>query len=171
MAAHRQFSMEIEKHAFKCFQRVPVFNKLTFDNSMNRSWKLPRFFERAPMSDSYSDDLSNDSRMPISSTCLRPSRHRALTSDLLMDVLQFCCAYFFDFQMFVVFAWLTEWLLLETFWCFCLSVLLCWGSFFTVFCDDLCVFLRILVSFWYPWGSFGDPEPSQGTPEGANSKK
>ena len=30
------------------------------------------------------------------SNCLRPSRHRALTSDLLMDVLQFCCDFSVD---------------------------------------------------------------------------
>ena len=67
------------------------------------------------------------------STCLRPSRHRALTK------------------------WSVEWCLFETFWCFCFSVLLCWGPF-------LHGFGVILVSFWWHFGvilvsllSFGDP--------------
>ena len=28
----------------------------------------------------------------------------------------------------------------------------------------------ILISFWCPWGSFGDPVPSRGPPKGAESK-
>ena len=105
------------------------------------------------------------------STCLRPSRHRALTSDLLMDVLQFCCANFVELlNCFCV--CLTDWLVFaRNLLMLLFSVLLCWGSFFTVLLRYFVCFLRILVSFWYPWGSFGDPGPSQGTPEGANSKK
>ena len=46
----------------------------------------------------------------------------------------------------------------------------CFVNLRIVFGVILSVSGSILMSFWCPWGSFGDPVPSRGPPKGAESK-
>ena len=66
--------------------------------------------------------------------------------------------------------WSVDGCLFQSCWGLVFSVSLCWELFLHDLCVIVvlfwCLLCNMLVSFWCPWGSFGDPGPSQGPLKG-----